>query len=516
MAETLEPSKIVIPNADGEEAISTVGVTELRTAGATANTAIAALIEEIATAWAKGSIGGEGVNGLIESGSYVRTGSIYESAGYPLDADNTYTHIVLRRIGTAPMRAIMHANVTLSNGRVRNFQRTETDGVWGDWTETGPINVVLGGVDLDTLVSSGDYVRAGSIYQSLGYPIDAGGNTFTKIRLDRIGTAPMRATMSALIITEHSVQQYARAQGSDETWGPWGLVGGGGGSGGTATTEMESTGRWTSQPAEESYLRSLATHEYVHMFEIGRSVENRPIWALQVGPGEAEYPNQKRSVLFTAGMHGDEPGPREGALQFIRDLVNPKVITYDKIHMVAVVVPTLNPDRIMDTRNNANNVNLNRDFLDYTQPESQALRSLMQSPDHDFVAFIDAHNGGYGNAVSTRWNDQDPEATALVKQLSEDMDRQIADRYIQQGMPWRMYGEPGFEGIPGDGTLINGAFMRFGGQFGVPSELIEVPRTFRSFPAWQAQITKEAFHEVWEYVSVHREEFKAAKTAAGF
>lgn len=508
MAETLEPSKIIIPQRT--EPISAGGIEELRRLGATANTAIE-------TAWAKGSIGGEGVNSLIESGSYVRTGSIYVSAGYPIDADDTYTEVVLRRIGTAPMRAIMYASVTtLNNGRVRNFQRTETDGVWGAWTETGPINVVLGGVDLDTLISSGDYVRAGSIYQSLGYPIDAGGDTFTKIRLDRIGTAPMRATMTALIITDDSVQQYARSQGSDETWGPWGLVGGGGGQGGTATTEMESTGRWTSQPAEESYLRSLATHEYVQMFEIGRSVENRPIWALQVGPGEVEYPHQKRSVLFTAGMHGNEPGPREGALQFIRDLANPTTITYDKIHMIAVVVPTVNPDRILDTRNNANDVNINRDFVDYTQPESQALRDLMGSPDFDFVAYIDAHNGGYGNAVSSRWGDQDPVATDLVKQLGQDVDASIADRYIQQGMPWRMYGEPGFEGIPGDGSLVDGAFMRFGGQFGVPSELIEVPRTFRSFPSWQARITTEAFHEVWEYVSVYREDFKAAKTAAGF
>lgn len=469
--------------------------------------------------WAKKGLGSENLDDLILSGSYIRAGNIYASIGYPIDANNTYTEVEVRRIGTAPMRATMSCKITyLSNGRVREFTRTQSDGVWSNWLETGVIHRVLGSENLDDLVSSGDYVRSGSIYKSIGYPIDDTSSPYTYINLQRIGTAPMRATMTATIIGDDTVRSYARRQTADG-WEPWIDLSSGGssGTGATATTEMESKGHWTSLPAEESYLDELAKHDYVTKFEIGRSVQNRPIWALQVGPFEEEYPHQKRSVLFTAGMHGNEQGPREGALRFIRDLLNPTSITYDPVHMIAVIVPTVNPDGIVaNTRANANDVNLNRDFVAYSQPETQAIRDLVSDPNRDFVAYIDAHNGGYGNAVSTRWGDQDPDATATVKALGKRLDDQIADRYFNAGMPWRMYGEPGLGGIPGDGTLIDGGFMRLGGQFGIPSVLIEVPRTTRSLPSWQAQITLEAFHEVWEYTAIHREEYKAAKTAAGF
>lgn len=445
---------------------------------------------------------------------YAGTGTWRVSAsqgitGFPPQLAGGSAFLVARRTGSTSG----HQQWITSIGAV--YERSHVDGVWTPWAIKGEWqqSPIPGGTNLNGFVSPGAHrVMAGQPVVNPPWP----GNVSYSLEVIRVGLSwhLQRAT------NEYGqIRQRVGVGSSGTSWNPWrdvAAAGGGGGEGsggygGTATTEMESTGRWTSQPAEEAYLDSLATHAYVKKFEIGRSVEGRPIWAFQVGPAEVEWPAQKRAVLFMAGMHGNEPGPREGALQWIRELANPRSISYDQVHMIAVVVPTVNPDRILLDRNNANGVNINRDFIDYSQPESRAIRDLLRRPEYDFLALIDGHNGGYGGEVSTRWGDQDQQATPLIKSLGEQLHLSIGDRYTQRGFPWRMYGEPN----PAE-PLVGTVNSTLGGQFGIATILLEVLRTERSMPQWQAEITLEAFREVWEYVAVERDAFKAAKTAAGF
>lgn len=62
---------------------------------------------------------------------------------------------------------------------------------------------------------------------------------------------------------------------------------------------------------QEDQLHDLARrcHEVVRLYSVGRSVEGRELWALEVSdaPGRVEAePNAK----YVANMHGDEPSGR--------------------------------------------------------------------------------------------------------------------------------------------------------------------------------------------------------------
>lgn len=130
-------------------------------------------------------------------------------------------------------------------------------------------------------------------------------------------------------------------------------------------------------------------HDNVRLLDLGPSFENRPIRAIEMGDPA------KPAFLIMAAQHGDEISGREAALIWAREVAestDPEVIAaLDAICLL--IVPTVNADRINIRRQNAQNVNLNRDWgADPAYPEVQAVTTLFDS--HDIVAVIDAHEGG--------------------------------------------------------------------------------------------------------------------------
>lgn len=87
--------------------------------------------------------------------------------------------------------------------------------------------------------------------------------------------------------------------------------------------------------------------------EIGRSVQNRPIYMAEFGTG-------KEVVLFFGGFHGNEKTSIDVAFRFCEELHRaPALLDRQKV----VVVPILNPDGFAaNRRHNARGVDLNRNF----------------------------------------------------------------------------------------------------------------------------------------------------------
>lgn len=115
---------------------------------------------------------------------------------------------------------------------------------------------------------------------------------------------------------------------------------------------------------------------------IGYSVENRPIHKITVGSGP-------RKVLMWSQMHGNE----STTTKVIFDILN--VLIESAENQVAnilesctmCIIPMLNPDGAeMYTRVNANDIDLNRDAQDLSQPESMVLREVFDqfNPDYCF------------------------------------------------------------------------------------------------------------------------------------
>jgi hypothetical protein len=124
-------------------------------------------------------------------------------------------------------------------------------------------------------------------------------------------------------------------------------------------------------------------------------VEARDIYALRFGtPGAAP-------LLLISAIHADEVMPREAAMTLARDLAE---TAHPWATLLASrelwIVPTPNPDRLITQRNNANNEDLNRHYLDYDAdaPETRLLVDLIY--DLMPVGILDCHewNGDAGPA----------------------------------------------------------------------------------------------------------------------
>lgn len=110
------------------------------------------------------------------------------------------------------------------------------------------------------------------------------------------------------------------------------------------------------------------------LVEIGRSVQGKPIYSFQIGTG-------KTKILLWSQMHGNESTTTKGLLDFIHFLNSDNEWAIQLLsRFTFLTIPILNPDGAQAyTRENANNVDLNRDSVHLTQPESRVLKHLYET-----------------------------------------------------------------------------------------------------------------------------------------
>ena len=136
------------------------------------------------------------------------------------------------------------------------------------------------------------------------------------------------------------------------------------------------------------YEDSLKTG--AEILTIGYSEQNRPINVLKKGSGEIK-------VLFVARIHGSEPATTDALLKFFTEN------TFDDIEVYGIFLA--NPDGAalyeqlwlkkpepywenshIDARANSNQVDINRDWLNLSQKETQAIQNFLIELKPHFVA----------------------------------------------------------------------------------------------------------------------------------
>lgn len=114
---------------------------------------------------------------------------------------------------------------------------------------------------------------------------------------------------------------------------------------------------------------------------LGSSVQKKPIYG-------AAFGNGKIKILMWSQMHGNESTTTKGLADFMNFLNgNSKEAVEILTAYSFLIIPVLNPDGAEAyTRVNANEVDLNRDFQNLTQPESQLLMHTFEdfNPDYCF------------------------------------------------------------------------------------------------------------------------------------
>jgi hypothetical protein len=106
---------------------------------------------------------------------------------------------------------------------------------------------------------------------------------------------------------------------------------------------------------------------------LGESVNKLPIHSFEWGGGPIR-------ILLWSQMHGNESTTTKALVDFMRFLNEASEADVLKNTFKLYIVPMLNPDGAKAyTRENAAGVDLNRDFLDLSQPESRALMNYYQN-----------------------------------------------------------------------------------------------------------------------------------------
>ena len=141
--------------------------------------------------------------------------------------------------------------------------------------------------------------------------------------------------------------------------------------------EQSIQGRYITLENIEPLLQKLNSNNQVSV--IGKSVLEKPIYKYQIGAGETR-------IFLWSQMHGNESTTTKALFDFI-NVLNSKTDLAAKLldTFTFYCIPILNPDGAnYYTRVNANQIDLNRDFQDLSQPESNLLMKIYKEFKPDF------------------------------------------------------------------------------------------------------------------------------------
>ncbi|NSC24779.1 carboxypeptidase [Streptomyces albus subsp. chlorinus] len=194
--------------------------------------------------------------------------------------------------------------------------------------------------------------------------------------------------------------------------------------------------RWTTQPEEQDFLRTLdRTSRRVALDTIGRTKQGRPLRLVRIGapaPAGAEAVRRGNSVLLICSQHGDEPAGREACLSTIRDLALARDRAMKRFlsRTTLLVVPTANPDgRAANTRGNSDGVDINRDHLALKTAEARAMAAVTRDWRPDTVYDLHeygAHVPTYVKDLLTLW----PRNLNTARALHSES-RTLSERYAR-------------------------------------------------------------------------------------
>lgn len=120
----------------------------------------------------------------------------------------------------------------------------------------------------------------------------------------------------------------------------------------------------------------------------GHSVGKRKIQSLRMGSGPIK-------VLMWSQMHGNESTTTKALLDLVQKLELQQPEWLEGLQLL--MVPVLNPDGALQyTRQNLNNIDLNRDAQALSQPESRVLRRLFEDFRPDFCFNLHDQRTIYG------------------------------------------------------------------------------------------------------------------------
>ncbi|MES2486850.1 MAG: M14 metallopeptidase family protein [Bacteroidota bacterium] len=137
-------------------------------------------------------------------------------------------------------------------------------------------------------------------------------------------------------------------------------------------------GRYITLDHIEPILDTLKRH--FDISTLGHSVMAKPIYSISAGTGSIR-------IFIWSQMHGNEGTTTKAVFDFLNYLKSDEAFAQQlKQRFTFYVLPMVNPDGAeLYTRENANRVDLNRDSVNLSQPESRILRKAFEDFKPDYA-----------------------------------------------------------------------------------------------------------------------------------
>ena len=441
---------------------------------------------------------GTNANSLDVPGFYTVSSGVHATEALNFPPGNNFGVLNVRHLGEA---TIAQSYTMHSVGEI--WTRRRYSGSWSAWRKINE-NIrtrLLNKLDLNEMTDTGEWrqVDSAHITSNLNYP-DISGDALTGTLL----VSNASGSISQVYIADRAGEIFVRDRNVAGRWYEWKKVGGTNESGigdgnSVPKTDMEITGRWTSNDAGDNFMFEMGKHELVEIIEVGRSVRDRPIYAAVIGDPT------KPAYYINAASHGTEVGAAEAAWLLVREFTQDKSLMF--MDMCIIILPNQNPDNRFIARGNKNAVDINRDWVDQEQPETHAAMHILNN--YNVVAATDLHNFGYPRHVSLKEAIYGtPEVMAKSQELFDlvtttlENDDQLVRRYDPEAP---------------NSSFTNGVAE----QWNVATLLIEIPCggfndwTFDHYyptPYWQAYVGGLACKSIARHVWKNLDTFVALKS----
>lgn len=164
----------------------------------------------------------------------------------------------------------------------------------------------------------------------------------------------------------------------------------------------------------DAWSRALERLPFVTRAEIGRSVQDRPLHKLEIGP-----PGADAFLVVIGRQHPPETTGTLALLAFVETLAGDTALARDfRRQFGTLVVPLLNPDGVEHGhwRHNIGGVDLNRDWGPFRQPETSAVRDeiLAVAKRGRIYFFLDFHSTFF-DVFYTRPDDQPTQPPLFIR-----------------------------------------------------------------------------------------------------
>ena len=441
---------------------------------------------------------GTNADSLDVPGFYTVSSGVLATEELNFPPGNQFGVLNVRHLGSA---TISQSYTMPSIGEI--WTRRRYVGSWSDWKKINENRMTpfLNKTDLNEITDTGEWrqVDSAHITSNLNYP-DISGDALTGTLL----VSNASGSISQTYIADRAGEIFVRDRNVAGRWYEWKKVGGTKDNGGGSVksvpkTDMEITGRWTSNDAGDNFMFEMGKHELVEIIEVGRSVRDRPIYAAVIGDPT------KPAYYINAASHGTEVGAAEAAWLLVREFTQEKSLML--MDMCIIVLPNQNPDNRFIARGNKNGVDINRDWVDKEQPETHAAMHILNN--YNVVAATDLHNFGYPRHVSLK---EAIYGTPEVMAKSQELFDLVTTTLENDGQLVRRY----------DPEAPNSSFTNgVAEQWNVATLLIEIPCggyndwTFHHYypkPYWQAYVGGLACKAIAKYVWKNLSDFEAVKS----